>query len=114
MRRQTLWCLLALGVLAMAMLAGCGPQPTPVAPVPPTTPAAPKPTDTPVPPTATPVPPSPTATPVPPTATPAPPTPTPTSPPSADNCVACHTQAETLQALAEEKAVKSAETEGEG
>lgn len=117
MRRRTLWCLMLVGVLGAAFLAGCGPQPTPVTPVPPTTPAVPRPTATPVPPTPTPVPPTdtpvpPTPTPVPPTETPVPPTPTP--PPSADTCVACHTKAETLQALAEEKAAQSAETEGEG
>jgi mono/diheme cytochrome c family protein len=83
--------------------------------VPPT--ATPIPTDTPLPPTDTPLPPTdtpvpPTDTPVPPTNTPLPPTPTPVL--SADNCVACHTDEATLQALAVEKEVKSAETSGEG
>jgi hypothetical protein len=68
------------------------------------------PTDTPVPPTDTPVPA--TDTPVPPTDTPVSPTDTPV--PSADSCVLCHTNEETLQAVAEEKVVKSAETSGEG
>jgi hypothetical protein len=64
----------------------------------------------------TPVPPTATATPVPPTSTPLPPTntPAPTAIPSADNCVACHTDQAALEKLAVDKAVESEETEGEG
>jgi mono/diheme cytochrome c family protein len=50
-----------------------------------------------------------TATPSPPTATP-----TPTSLPSAENCIACHTDQAKLEALAVDKTQKSEETEGEG
>ncbi len=83
-----------------------------------------QPTTTPLPPLPTPIPP--TDTPVPPTDTPAPPTDTPepatataepteeTASAGSENCVACHTSAETLQALAEDKTVKSEATEGEG
>ena len=93
MERNRMTRLLAplLIVLLAALLAGCGPQPTPVTPVPATAVAVFPPTDTPVPPTATPVPPTstpvpptdtpvPTATPVPPTNTPIPPTATPAPP----------------------------------
>jgi hypothetical protein len=33
---------------------------------------------------------------------------------SSDNCIGCHTNQETLEALAEDKVVKSEATEGEG
>jgi len=88
-------------------------EPTAVAVLPPTTtPEPPLPTS--VPPTETPVPPSPT--PAPPTDTAVPATPTPEAEVSAgsENCVACHTSQETLQALAEDKTVKSEATSGEG
>ena len=112
-------------------------EPTAVALKPPTTtpepplPTAVPPTDTPVPPSPTPAPP--TDTPVPPSPTSAPPTdapvqasPTPVPPAdtvtatadtasaSSENCVGCHTSQETVQALAEDKTVKSEVTEGEG
>ena len=114
--------------LLFALSGGCQSQEaTPVAEVqatntsvPPTATAVP-PTATPVPPTSTPEPPTatpvpPTATPVPPTATPAPPTatPTPTPLPSADNCVACHTDQGLLKELAVDQTKTSEETEGEG
>jgi hypothetical protein len=97
-------------------------EPTAVAVLPPTTTPEP-PLPTPLPPTETPVPPSPT--PAPPTDTAVPPSPTPVPPeetptPEAEvsvgseNCVACHTSQETLQALAEDKTVKSEATSGEG
>jgi hypothetical protein len=103
-------------------------EPTAVAVLPPTTTPEP-PLPTPVPPTETPVPPSPT--PAPPTDTPSPtdtlvpasPTPVPpkdTPTPEAEvsvgseNCVACHTSQETLQALAVDKTVTSEATSGEG
>jgi hypothetical protein len=96
------------------------PSPTPV----PATDTVVPPSPTPVPPTDTPVPPSPT--PVPPTDTPVPPSPTPLPPTdtlaptvdassvSAENCVTCHTDEATLQALAEDKEVQSEATSGEG
>ena len=116
--------LVVLGIVAT----GCGSTPTPAAvaqathtPAPATatlTAVPPTATETPVPPTATatPVPPTSTATPVPPTPTPLPPTdtPAPTAIPSADNCVACHTDPGKLQALAEDKTATSEETEDEG
>ena len=127
---------LAIGLIVLGIVAtGCGSTPTPAAvaqathtPVPPpatATPVPPTATATPVPPTETPSPPPATATPVPPTATatPKPPTPTPLPPtntpaptaiPSADNCVACHTDQAKLEELAVDKSAKSAETEGEG
>jgi hypothetical protein len=118
------------------------PLPPKDTPVPPSPTAVP-PTDTPVPPTDTPEPEpeeaSPTDTPAPepepeeatPTYTPEPepeseevsPTDTPEPEPepdvdvaslSSDNCVGCHTDQETLEALAEEKEVKSEATSGEG
>ena len=133
--RQVAWRLIPVMVVALSMLAsGCGSTPTSVAvveatntPIPAT--AAPTATQTPVPPTATatltPLPPTATSTPVPPTATPAPPTatptplpptdtPAPTPVPSADNCIACHTDQALLVKIAENKEKKSAETEGEG
>ena len=103
-------------------------EPTAVAVLPPTTTPEP-PLPTPVPPTETPVPPSPTPAPptdtpsptdtaVPATPTPVPPqdTPTPEAEVSAgsENCVACHTSQETLQALAVDKTVESEATSGEG
>ncbi len=82
------------------------------------------PSSTPVPPTNTPVPPSPTRipatdTPEPPSPTPPPPTDTPeptvdVSSVSSENCVSCHTDQATLEALAVEKEVKSEATSGEG
>jgi hypothetical protein len=115
----------AILAIAIVGLAACG-GPTPTAEP---TEAAAVPTDTPVPPTDTPVPPSdtpvpPTDTPVPPTDTPAPPTDTPAPPTdtptpdlaslSSENYVGCHTDEKTLQALAEDKSVKSEATSGEG
>jgi outer membrane biosynthesis protein TonB len=115
--------------------------PTPVpsgatdVPLPPSPTPAPE-TDTPPPATDTPQPPSPTLPP--PTDTPVSPTDTPEPEPepeevsatdtpepepepdvdvaalSSDNCVGCHTNQETLQALAEEKEVKSEASSGEG
>ena len=116
---------LAIGLIALGIAAvGCSSTPTPVAvaqathtPPPATaTPVPPTATATPVPPTATPspVPPTATATPVPPTPLPPTNTPAPTAIPNADNCVACHTDQAKLEALAVDKTVKSAETEGEG
>ena len=128
---------LAFGVLGVMLVAACASQPaaaptdapTKVAALPTDTdvPATDTPvpaTDTPVPPTDTPVPPTDTPvpatdTPVPATDTPVPPadTPVPTEAPavaSADSCVVCHTNEETLKAIAEDKEVKSAETSGEG
>jgi hypothetical protein len=93
----------------------------------PPSPTPPPPTDTPEP--ASPTSPPPTDTPVSPTDTPEPeaeevsPTDTPEPEPepdvdvaslSSDNCIGCHTSQETLQALAEEKEVKSEATSGEG
>jgi hypothetical protein len=125
--------LAVLGIVIAALTACTGPattpQPTEVAALPsstlsqPTDTAVP-PSPTPVPPTDTPVPPSPT--PVPPTDTPVPPSPTPVPPTdtptpevdlasmSSENCQGCHTSQETLQALAEDKEVKSEATSGEG
>lgn len=104
--RTALLALVGLLLLTAGMLSGgCAPTPTPIAAVPPTDTVAPPATPTPAPPTDTPVPPSPT---------PVPATPIPTQVPSADNCIACHTDGATLQELAEEKEVKSEETEGEG
>lgn len=40
--------------------------------------------------------------------------PSPTPMPKSDNCIACHTNKETLEKLAEKKADKSEETAGEG
>jgi hypothetical protein len=122
-----------LGIVITGLTACAGPattsQPTEVTVLPsatllqPTDTAVP-PSPTLVPPTDTPVPPSPT--PVPPTDTPAPPSPTPVPPTdtptpevdlasmSSDNCQGCHTDQETLQALAEDKEVKSEATSGEG
>jgi outer membrane biosynthesis protein TonB len=109
---------------------GVPPSPTPApetaTPEPPS-PTPPPPTDTPEP--ASPTSPPPTDTPVSPTDTPEPeaeevsPTDTPEPEPepdvdvaslSSDNCIGCHTSQETLQALAEEKEVKSEATSGEG
>jgi hypothetical protein len=121
---------LALLALATVCLVACGAQPTP-APTEPPAVVAVQPTDTPAPATDTPLPPTdtpvpatdtplpPTDTPVPATDTPLPPTDTPIPPTevplaSADSCVLCHTSQETLQAMAEDKEVKSAETSGEG
>lgn len=137
--RHCAWRLIPIvALVALALIAGgCRSTPTPIpivdipnTPVPPTaTPMSAPPTDTatPVPPTATstPAPPVSTATPVPstPTATPVPSTPTlappaatstPTPVPSADNCVACHTDQGLLEEIAEDKTQKSEETEGEG
>ncbi len=100
MKPKTLVWVVGLVGITVLILAACGAAATPT----PTT------APTKVPPTNTPVPP-PTNTPAP-TNTPVPPTPTPI--PSADNCVACHTNAESLQKLAVEKKTGSAETEGEG
>ena len=106
-------------VSALAVLtSGCQATPTAVAVSQATNTSVP--TSTPVPPTSTAVPATATATstptPVPPTSTPAPPTatPTPTPLPSAENCVACHTDQAKLEELAVDKTVKSEETEGEG
>jgi hypothetical protein len=127
--RQPLRLILAISLVVLGIAAtGCGSTPSPaaiaqatntVAPATSTfTAVPPTATATPVPPTATAteVPPTATATPVPPTATPLPPTPTPTPSaiPSADNCVACHTDQAALEKLAEDKTVESEETEGEG
>jgi outer membrane biosynthesis protein TonB len=104
------------------------PPPSPT-PAPETTDTPPSPTDTPVPPS--PTPPPPTDTPVSPTDTPEPepepeeasPTDTPEPEPepevdvaslSSDNCLGCHTDQETLEALAEEKEVESEASSGEG
>ena len=106
------------------------PSPTPApemdTPEPPS-PTPPPPTDTPEPASPTSAPP--TDTPASPTDTPEPeaeevsPTDTPEPEPepdvdvaslSSDNCIGCHTSQETLQALAEEKEVKSEATSGEG
>jgi outer membrane biosynthesis protein TonB len=103
------------------------PSPTPA----PEADTPPPPTDTPVPPS--PTPPPPTDTPVPATDTPEPepepveasPTDTPEPEPepdtevdvaslSSDNCLGCHTDQETLEALAEDKVIKSEATSGEG
>ena len=52
MNNSTLRGLVTLtALLLVVLLAACGPQPTPVTPVPPTTVVAVQPTDTPVPPT---------------------------------------------------------------
>ncbi len=101
MKSKTLVGVVGLVAITVLLLAACGPSATP-------TPTTAPPTKAPA--TNTPVPP-PTDTPVP-TDTPIPPSPTPI--PSADNCVACHTDEETLKALAVEKQTASAETEGEG
>jgi hypothetical protein len=124
---------LLTGLIALCIVAaGCGATPTPAAVAqatnaPLSATATPPATETPVPPTttatsvpptqtATPVPPTATATPVPPTPTPLPPTdtPAPTPIPSADNCVACHTDQAKMEELAVDKGRKSEETEGEG
>ena len=114
-------------------------EPTAVAVVIPTTtpepplPTAVPPTETPIPPSPTPAPPtdtavpaSPTAIPVEDTATPEPEdtavpevedTPTPEEDDAvagSDNCIACHTSQETLQALAVDTTVESEATSGEG
>jgi hypothetical protein len=118
-------CSLALTFLIAVLGSGCQATPTPVpvvqatnTSVPTSTPLPPTATPTPIPPTATqtPVPPTATPTPVPPTPTPMPPTPTstPTPLPSAENCVACHTDQAKLEAMAVDKTVTSDETEGEG
>ena len=109
--------LLAIVPLGLTACSGSTPVPEPteiaVAPSPTSIP----PTNTPVPPTDTPIPP--TDTPVPPTDTPPPPTETPTQEVelaslSSENCVGCHTDEATLQALAEDTSVKSEATSGEG
>ncbi len=101
MKPRTLFWVVGLVGITVLLLAACAPTPTPI-------PTAEPPTK--APPTNTPVPP-PTDTPAP-TDTPVPPSPTPI--PSADNCVTCHTDEETLKALAVEKQTGSKETEGEG
>jgi hypothetical protein len=111
--RTTLLALVSLLLLMVGVLSGgCGPTPTPIAAVPPTDTVALSATPTPVPPTATLAPP--TDTPVPPTPSPIPPTDTPTPIPSADNCIACHTDQGLLEEIAVDKTAKSEETEGEG
>lgn len=140
--RTAVWLLViavtALGVKACASSTPTV-EPTAVAVLLPTTtpepplPTAIPPTDTAVPPTDTPAPPTDTPKPASPTPIPAEDTPTPepedtatpesedTATPesdeataSSDNCIACHTSQETLQALAEDKTVKSEATSGEG
>jgi hypothetical protein len=125
--RGSIW-LVVLGIVTAGLTVCSGPTPVPkptevaVVAAPTDTPVPPSPT--PVPPTDTPVPPSPT--PIPPTDTPVPPSPTPLPPTdtpvptvdassvSAENCVTCHTDEATLQALAEDKEVQSEATSGEG
>ncbi|MEJ2557745.1 MAG: hypothetical protein P8186_16260 [Anaerolineae bacterium] len=125
--RGSIW-LVVLGIVTAGLTVCSGPTPAPaptdvaVVAAPTDTPVPPSPTpvpatDTPVPPSPTPVPP--TDTPVPPSPTPLPPTDTPVptvdaSSVSAENCVTCHTDEATLQALAEDKEVKSEATSGEG
>lgn len=125
--RGSIW-LVVLGIVTAGLTVCSGPTPVPkqtevaVVAAPTDTPLPPSPTpvpatDTPVPPSPTPVPP--TDTPVPPSPTPLPPTDTPAptvdaSSASAENCVTCHTDEATLQALAEDKEVKSEATSGEG
>jgi hypothetical protein len=104
--RTALMALASLLLLMVGVLSGgCAPTPTPIAAVPPTDTVAPPATPTPAQPTDTPVPPTPTAV---------PPTATPTPIPSADNCIACHTDQGLLEEIAVDKTVKSEETEGEG
>ncbi len=125
MIRTLLW-LVAVGAVATG-LAACGGGDSPTAtpePVAAATNTPLPPTDTPIPPTDTPIPP--TDTPLPPTDTPIPPTPTsppPTDTPTAtvdpaslssESCIVCHSNEETLQALAEDKTVQSEATSGEG
>jgi hypothetical protein len=132
--RGSIW-LVVLGIVTAGLTVCSGPTPVPkstelaVVAAPTDTAVLPSPTsvpptDTPVPPSPTPVPP--TDTPVPPTDTPVPPSPTPLPPTdtpaptvdassvSAENCVTCHTDEATLQALAEDKEVQSEATSGEG
>ena len=142
MVRTFVW-LAILGIVTLALTVCSGPsaapplptavevavEPTRVPPQPTT--GAEEPTDTPVPPSPTPVPPTdtpepPSPTPVPATDTPEPPSPTPPTPTdtpeptvdvssvSSENCVTCHTDQATLEALAVEKEVKSEATSGEG
>jgi hypothetical protein len=140
---RTVFWLIILAVTALGVKACAGststPEPTAVAVLPPTTtpepplPTAVPPTDTAIPPTETPAPPTatPTEEPASPTpaasatataepedtATPEPedtPTPEPEAAADSDNCIGCHTSQETLQALAEDKTVKSEATSGEG
>jgi multidrug efflux pump subunit AcrA (membrane-fusion protein) len=110
MMRKLIW-LILLGTLATGLTA-CGgstptPEPTDVAAVPSATDTAAPPSPTPVPPSPTPVPPTPTAIA---TLTPE----VGLASASSENCIGCHTNEETLQALAEDKTVKSEATEGEG
>ena len=109
------WATVAIVLLLLAglSLAGCGGEPT-AAP----TEVAAEPTPTTAP---TEAPPTEEPTEVPPTATPTqvPPTATPTEEPTpevVDNsaCVTCHTDQETLQALAVEPEAPEVESEGEG
>jgi len=102
------------------LLAGCGGEPTAAPTEPPPTEVAVQPTEAPTepPPTEVPTEPPPTETPtevpteVPPTATP---TEEPTPEPVDDTaCVACHTDEETLKAVAEEPEETEALSEGEG
>ena len=113
-----------LGLLLVLVLAlvGCGGEPTaaPTEPLPteiavqPTTPATETPAPTEVPPTDVPTEPPPTEPPTepPPTATP---TEEPTPEPVDDTaCVTCHTDEETLKAVAEEPEETESLSEGEG
>ncbi len=110
--------LLGLLLLLALALAGCGePAAAPTEPVEATevsaAPATPTSAPTEPPPTETPTEPPPTDTPVP-TDTPAP-TDTPTPEPIDDSgCITCHTDDETLKALAKEEEKPEVESEGEG
>lgn len=112
--------LLGLLLVLVLLLAGCGGEPTAAPTEPPPTEVAVQPTEAPTepPPTEVPTEPPPTETPtevpteVPPTATP---TEEPTPEPVDDTaCVACHTDEETLKAVAEEPEETEALSEGEG
>jgi outer membrane biosynthesis protein TonB len=115
MRFRGVGVLLALMVVLVLLLTGCGSEPTavPTEPPEPTEVSAAPPTPTTAP---TEPPPTPTDTPTlpPPTATPTE-EPTPTPVPVDDTaCVSCHTDEETLKAVAEEPEETEALSEGEG
>ena len=115
--------LLGLLLVLVLLLAGCGSEPTAAPTEPPPTEVAVQPTTAPTEPPVPTEPPAPTEMPTepPPTEAPTepPPTATPTEEPTPEPvddtaCVACHTDEETLKAVAEEPEETEALSEGEG
>jgi outer membrane biosynthesis protein TonB len=121
------WAAAMFGLLLLFafVLTGCGAEPTIAPTEPPPTEVAAQPTTAPTepPPTEAPTEPPPTEAPTepPPTEAPTepPPTATPTEEPTPEvvddtACITCHTDEETLQAVAEEEEAPEVESEGEG